>query len=156
MGSNNLNFLQPIGQFGNRMMGGKEAASPRYIFTNLSSLARIVFNKEDDNILNYQIEEGQKIEPDFYAPIIPLCLVNGAEGIGTGWSTSVPCYNPLEICANIKRRLENKKARFFRMSPWFRGFTGSIEMKEDGLNYMVKGRYEKFGDDKLIIRELPI
>jgi DNA topoisomerase-2 len=85
-----------------------------------------------------------------------LCLVNGAEGIGTGWSTSVPCYNPLEICANLKRRLGNPKAKFFRMTPWFRGFTGSIEMKEDGLNYLVKGRFEKVGSDKLIIRELPI
>jgi DNA topoisomerase II len=78
VGSNNLNLMQPIGQFGTRMEGGKEAASPRYIFTNLSPLARIVFNEHDDDILNYQIEEGQKIEPDFYAPIIPMCLVNGA------------------------------------------------------------------------------
>ena len=69
------------------MMGGKEAASPRYIFTNLTPLTRIIFNKEDDQILNYQNEEGQRIEPDYYAPIIPMILVNGAEGIGTGWST---------------------------------------------------------------------
>lgn len=69
------------------MMGGKEAASPRYIFTNLTPLTRILFNKEDDQILNYQNEEGQRIEPDYYAPIIPMILVNGAEGIGTGWST---------------------------------------------------------------------
>ena len=69
------------------MMGGKEAASPRYIFTNLTPLTRIIFNKEDDQVLNYQNEEGQRIEPDYYAPIIPMILVNGAEGIGTGWST---------------------------------------------------------------------
>ncbi len=67
----------PIGQFGTRMMGGKEAASARYIYTSLNPLARIVFNENDDEILNYQIEEGQRIEPDYYAPIIPICLVNG-------------------------------------------------------------------------------
>ena len=53
VGSNNLNLLKPIGQFGNRMMGGKEAASPRYIFTNLTSLARLVFHPNDNSVLNY-------------------------------------------------------------------------------------------------------
>jgi DNA topoisomerase II len=53
VGSNNLNLLKPIGQFGNRMMGGKEAASPRYIFTNLTSLAHLVFHPDDNNVLNY-------------------------------------------------------------------------------------------------------
>ena len=87
------------------MMGGKEAASARYIFTNLTPLTRILFNKEDDQILNYQIEEGQRIEPDYYAPIIPMVLVNWAEGIGTGWSTSIPCYNPVEIIKNLRKKL---------------------------------------------------
>lgn len=108
VGSNNINLLLPNGQFGARLMGGKEAASPRYIFTNLSSLARIIFNKNDDAILNYQVEEGMKIEPDYYAPILPMVLVNGADGIGTGWSTSIPCYDPLEICQNIKYKLKTE------------------------------------------------
>ena len=113
------------------MMGGKDAASARYIFTNLSPLARLIFNKEDDMILNYQLEEGQRIEPDYYAPIIPMCLVNGAEGIGTGWSTSIPCYSPLDICKNIRNRLRNKKGNFARMAPWFKSYSGVLEMKED-------------------------
>lgn len=35
VGSNNVNILQPLGQFGTRINGGKDAASPRYIFTML-------------------------------------------------------------------------------------------------------------------------
>ena len=143
VGSNNLNLLKPIGQFGNRMMGGKEAASPRYIFTNLTSLARLVFHPNDNSVLNYQVEEGQRIEPDYYAPILPMCLINGAEGIGTGWSTSIPCYNPLEIADNIRKRLRNHAYNFRRMIPWFRGFTGKIELKEDGTNYLVQGSFER-------------
>jgi DNA topoisomerase-2 len=86
-----------------------------------------------------------------------MCLVNGAEGIGTGWSTSIPCYNPLDICDNIKRRLRNPDSKFKRMTPWFRGFTGFIELKEDGTNYIIAGRFERLDrDEKLIIRELPI
>ncbi len=87
------------------MMGGKEAASPRYIFTNLSEFARIIFNENDDPLLNYINEEGQRIEPDYYSPILPVVLVNGAEGIGTGWATSIPCFNPLDIVNNLRDKL---------------------------------------------------
>jgi len=71
-------------------MGGREAASARYIFTNLNSLTRIVMNELDDPLLSYIEEEGMSIEPNYYVPILPMALVNGAEGIGTGWSTYIP------------------------------------------------------------------
>ena len=71
-------------------MGGKEAASARYIFTALNPVTRFIFNEEDDAVLQYLEEEGQFIEPNYYMPIIPLVLVNGSEGIGTGWSTNIP------------------------------------------------------------------
>jgi len=90
VGSNNINLLLPIGQFGTRNQGGKEAASARYIFTSLSPVTRYLFHEADDAVLNYLEEEGQSIEPNYYLPIIPLTLVNGAEGIGTGWSTFIP------------------------------------------------------------------
>ncbi|KAJ3363539.1 DNA topoisomerase 2 [Kappamyces sp. JEL0680] len=92
VGSNNLNLLEPLGQFGTRLQGGKDAASPRYIFTNLSSLARTIFHPHDDPLLNYLNDDGQSIEPEWYIPILPMILVNGGEGIGTGWSTAIPNY----------------------------------------------------------------
>ena len=92
VGSNNLNLLQPLGQFGTRLQGGKDAASPRYIFTNLSSLARTIFHPADDPLLNYLNDDGQSIEPEWYIPVIPMLLVNGGDGIGTGWSTGIPNY----------------------------------------------------------------
>ena len=95
--SNNINMLLPIGQFGTRNQGGKEAASARYIFTKLSPVTRHLFPESDDAVLEYLVDEGQSIEPNYYLPIIPLCLVNGADGIGTGWSTNIPQYNPRSI-----------------------------------------------------------
>jgi DNA topoisomerase-2 len=92
VGSNNLNFLEPIGQFGTRLQGGKDAASPRYIFTNLSPLARATFHPADDPLLRTLTDDGQSIEPEWYLPIIPMILVNGTDGIGTGWSSSIPNY----------------------------------------------------------------
>ncbi|KAJ1559192.1 DNA topoisomerase 2, partial [Cladochytrium tenue] len=91
VGSNNLNILEPRGQFGTRLQGGKDAASARYIFTALNPLARVVFHPEDDALLDYLNDDGQDIEPK-YMPILPMILVNGSDGIGTGWSTSVPNY----------------------------------------------------------------
>ena len=101
VGTNNINLLLPEGQFGNRYNGIKGAASPRYIFTNLNPVTRKIFKEDDDNLLLYNVDEGLKIEPVWYAPIIPMVLVNGAEGIATGWSTSIPNYNPIELADNL-------------------------------------------------------
>ena len=154
VGSNNLNFLMPQGQFGTRQMGGKEAASPRYIFTHLNPLTRMVFNEHDDALLNYLEDEGMKIEPLYYAPILPAILVNGAEGIGTGWSTSIPCYNPLDLVQNLEARLSDPKSTFRRMAPWYKNFIGSITPQDQG--YQVKGLWSKKDRNTIEITELPI
>jgi DNA topoisomerase-2 len=99
-------MLQPIGQFGTRQQGGKDFASSRYIFTNLSPMTRLIYPEEDSTLINYQQEEGLTIEPTYYVPIIPMILVNGAEGIGTGWSSSVPQFNPLDVIDQIKRKIK--------------------------------------------------
>jgi DNA topoisomerase-2 len=106
VGSNNLNLLLPNGQFGTRLHGGKDAASPRYIFTQLSPLSRLLFNVNDDPLLKFLFDDNLRIEPEWYCPILPMVLVNGAEGIGTGWSTKIPNYRVREICANIERMLD--------------------------------------------------
>lgn len=90
VGSNNVNLLMPIGMFGTRALGGNEAASPRYIFTNLNEQTRMLFPEQDLPLMSYILEEGLSIEPDHYVPILPMVLVNGAEGIGTGWATTIP------------------------------------------------------------------
>ena len=60
------------------------------------------------------------IEPEFYAPILPMALINGAEGIGTGWSTFVPSFNPLDLAMNIKRKLMGDE--MLVLVPWVKGF----------------------------------
>ena len=123
-GSNNINLLEPCGQFGTRLMGGKDASQTRYIFTRLTKEARSVFDAKDDAILNYLDDDGRSIEPDFYMPTIPMVLVNGTEGIGTGFSCYVPPFNPKDIKQNILNVIGGKAIK--RMKPWFRGFKGRI------------------------------
>ncbi|KAM0851391.1 hypothetical protein ACQ4PT_052453 [Festuca glaucescens] len=136
--------------------GGKDAASARYIYTRLSPVARLIFPKDDDVLLNYLNEDGQSIEPSWFVPIIPMVLVNGSEGIGTGWSSNVPNYNPRDIIANLKRLLKNEALE--PMDPWYKGFKGSIEktIKATGVTYTITGIIEAVNDSKLNITELPI
>ncbi|KAL6515775.1 DNA topoisomerase 2 [Orobanche hederae] len=159
VGSNNINFLQPSGQFGTRNLGGKDHASARYVYTCLSPITRFLFPKDDDRLLDYLNEDGQSIEPTWYVPVIPTVLVNGSEGIGTGWSSYIPNYNPRDIVANVRRMLNDEE--MVPMDPWYRGFTGVIEksqktVKEIGMNYTACGIIEEVDETTLRISELPI
>lgn len=153
VGSNNINLLQPLGQFGTRLQGGKDAASPRYIFTMLSPLARKLFPILDDPLLNYLYDDNLKIEPEYYIPIIPTVLVNGAEGIGTGWSTKILNFNPREIVENIKRMLNGEE--LLELNPWYKGFQGKIT-KVDPQKYVISGEVYVADEKTIEITELPI
>ena len=153
VGSNNLNLFEPIGQFGSRLQGGKDAAQSRYIFTKLSLLTRTMFNEDDDVLCNYLDDDGQKIEPEYYYPILPMLLINGSQGIGTGYSTKVPMYNPMDII----RYITNKIAGIDNLPimPWYRGFKGRIESTSKG-SYISRGVYELVSSGSVRITELPI
>jgi DNA topoisomerase-2 len=91
-GANNVNLLDPSGNFGSRLQGGKDAANARYIYTSLSAFARKVIPASDDRLLTYNFDDGNRIEPHWYVPVVPMILVNGTEGIGTGMLTVWRCY----------------------------------------------------------------
>jgi DNA topoisomerase-2 len=157
IGSNNINLLFPSGQFGSRIKGGQDASSPRYIFTRLEKITRAIFPEQDDDILKYLNDDGTPVEPQFYVPIIPMVLVNGSKGIGTGFSTEIMCYNPRDIIAYLKNKLNsivNENIEFF---PYYEGFTGEISKVGD-TKFMFKGKYEKINgeQDKIRVTELPI
>ena len=124
VGSNNVNLLEPSGQFGTRLMGGKDAASPRYIFTRLAEKTRRIFDQRDDPVLKYVSEDGQNVEPTYYLPIVPMVLINGAEGIGTGFSSYVPPYDPKVVTKNIQHALRGEAME--PMKPHFKGFKGKV------------------------------
>jgi DNA topoisomerase-2 len=150
MGSNNINLLEPCGQFGTRLMGGKDASQTRYIFTKLTKDARKIFDPKDDAILNYLDDDGRPIEPDFYMPTLPMVLVNGTEGIGTGFSCYVPPFNPDDIKENIKRMLAGEE--IVPMRPWFRGFKGVVHKEDD--TWMMEGVW-KWSGRNIVVTELP-
>ncbi len=171
VGSNNINLFEPNGQFGTRLQGGQDSASERYIFTQLSRLTRLIFRQEDDAVLSYINDDGQMVEPIYYAPAIPMILVNGSKGIGTGFSTDVMPYNPLQIIAYIRSMLRDASvADRPAIEPYFKGFKGTIRNigapasasttsgapASASAKYLIKGNYEIIADRKVRITELPI
>ncbi|KAL2278591.1 hypothetical protein FJTKL_14321 [Diaporthe vaccinii] len=165
VGSNNINILEPSGNFGSRLAGGSDSASARYIFTRLSPFARRVFSALDEPNLEMQYDDGKQIEPKVYAPIIPMVLCNGADGIGTGWSTSIPNYDPRDIVRNLKRRMgrsedSSEELPFEPMTPWFRGWKGVVEEEEPGTRRYRFNGIANFDDSRaktvVTITELPI
>jgi DNA topoisomerase-2 len=182
VGSNNINLLMPNGQFGTRIQGGDDAASPRYIHTMLSPLARLIFREEDNAVLTYKNDDDVSIEPTWYVPVIPMILVNGGLGIGTGFSTNVPCHNPSDVinmCATIIAMLDVAHAEgdegaddlesayatidaaeLEDIAPWYLGFIGAIERKQKKVGaeetYVSRGCWAWKDDATLEITELPV
>ena len=155
VGSNNLNLLVPNGQFGTRLKGGEDSASERYIFTLLNPMTRYIFPEADDIVLDYMDDDGQLVEPTYYVPIIPFCLMNGITGIGTGFSCSIPSYNPIDVISYLQQKLENLTPDV-NLIPYYEGFKGTVTPIESNQKYLIKGVYEVLDKDKILITELPI
>ncbi|XP_016057731.1 PREDICTED: DNA topoisomerase 2-alpha [Miniopterus natalensis] len=153
VGSNNLNLLQPIGQFGTRLHGGKDSASPRYIFTMLSPLARLLFPPKDDHTLKFLYDDNQRVEPEWYIPIIPMVLINGAEGIGTGWSCKIPNFDIREVVNNIRRLMDGEEP--LPMLPSYKNFKGTIEELVPN-QYVISGEVAILNSTTIEISELPV
>ncbi len=158
-GSNNINYLLPNGQFGTRLEGGSDAASERYIYTALNSITRYIYPESDDKILNYLDDDGTRVEPDFYMPIIPMILVNGGKGIGTGFSYEGLCYNVNSIIDYLKNKLSNKPLN--EIEPYYDGFKGEVIKFKDKKNskydkFIFKGKYKVRASDTIQVTELPI
>ena len=169
VGSNNINLFMPNGQFGSRLKGGKDSAAERYIFTLLNKITRHIFCSSDDRILTYLEDDGQLVEPMFYAPIIPMVLINGSKGIGTGFSTEIMSYNPLTIIQYLKSRLldndsvkgfkqnKNQSKESFDFIPYYEGFQGTVQRVNGSKDkFLIKGIYQKIGPDKIKVTELPV
>jgi DNA topoisomerase-2 len=155
VGSNNINLLEPKGQFGSILQGGDDSASERYIFTNLTPITRFIFKETDDDILKYLEDDGTAIEPEFYIPILPFVLINGQTGIGTGFSTSIPSYNPLQIVNYLKEKMLGLEFTQTEFIPYYEGFKGTVQKIDDN-KFLIKGVYSKITEDQIRITELPI
>ena len=156
IGLNNIPLLYRDGQFATRL-SGKDAAAGRYIFTKLDKLTRLLFPPSDDHLLPLNEEDGEKIEPEYYLPIIPMILCNGClAGIGTGWSCSIPCFNPEDLVRVCNDWMDDNVNEEEELVPWYRNFKGKIKKdKKNKYKYISSGVISR-SKGKVIISELPI
>jgi DNA topoisomerase-2 len=157
VGSNNMNLLKPVGQFGSRLMGGSDAASPRYIHTYLEDIVSLIFRKEDSCLLKYIDDDGDRVEPEYYLPVVPLLAINGSVGIGTGYSTNIPPHKPDDIVCLLRHRLEGSMDSLagHPLDPWWFGFKGTTH-RQDEQTWITKGVYTLDDEKKTAtITELP-
>lgn len=153
-GSNNLNLFVPEGQFGSRLTA--ESAAHRYIETKLSPYFRALFPKADDQILEHHETDGEKIEPKTYAPLLPMVLINGAQGTGTGHACLILSYKPADITAACLQVLAGKKLKHGSLTPWFNGFGGTIERNPETGQVIITGKLEVINSTTIKITEVPI
>lgn len=154
VGSNNVNFLEPLGQFGTRVHGGSDSSASRYISTKLKPYTKYIFKKEDNEILKYLNDDGKDIEPEYFVPIIPTLLINGSKGVGTGYSTDIPKYYYRDIINWYKAKLTDKKPK--NIKPYFKDFKGDIIWDKKNNKYITRGKYEIINSNQIKITELPL
>jgi len=173
VGSNNIPLFYDGGSFGSRLTNGEDAANGRYITTKLDFLTRILFPEEDDVLLENIFEEGMKIEKKVYVPILCMALVNGTMGIGTGFSSTIPSYNSLDIMKWQKTWIQCKGKYKTEMNgmtiteteeliPWWKGFLGTTKIQNQKI--VTTGKIEEIKDscknkenkESYKITELPI
>lgn len=155
VGSNNDALLYPAGSFGTRFV--PIASAPRYIFTRKSESFDNYFSKEDDEILIQQEFEGTIIEPKFFVPVLPLLLINGSEGIGTGFAQKILPRNKEEIKKYINDYLTDpSKVSQKPLVPFYAGFNGTILQGEELGSWSILGSYRIKDITTIIIDEIPI
>jgi DNA topoisomerase-2 len=158
MGSNTINLFQPIGQFGSRLLGGKDSAAARYIHTALEPIVGTIIHKTDEPLLNVQEEDGMAIEPEYYLPTVPMLAINGSLGIGTGFSTYIPPHNPKDIVALMRARLNGGLPTLAgrALDPWWWGFRGQVA-RTDAHTWVTMGTYTMDDTKQTVtITELPV
>jgi DNA topoisomerase-2 len=173
VGCGHVQLMTASGQFGTRIAGGADCASARYIHTSLSEIAGLVLPRADEPVLERALDDdGREVEPRHYLPVLPLSLLNGASGIGTGFSVCLPCYCPVGVASAYADRLgsgaplsEPARRRFCEAldacRPCYRGFTGEISprrMDEGGAvcSWESCGTVRSLGDDSVLVTELPV
>lgn len=143
-GSNNIPLLGHEGFIGSRFGLGQDGGAPRYVYACLNKITRYIFPKIDDELLEYIIEDGVRVEPKFYVPIIPMILINGTNGIGTGYSSYIPLHNQYEIINILENTLNQALDKNTNKNIMKKLYNISSETSEDNSD----GKSKRRNNDK--------
>lgn len=157
IGSNNIPLLAKDGQFGSRNKLGDDCGAPRYIAAYLAPITRYIYPECDDGLLARRSEDNELVEPHYYVPIIPMLLANGTNGIGTGWRTEIPMFNPKDLISETRKAIDSvfsgKSISQLRILPWCPRWKGTVTEYSD--QWIYEGKVVKDGDVYHIV-DIPV
>lgn len=147
--SNNYPLIDKKGYFGERME--TQAAAGRYIECKLGEVAKILLFDDMNQVTMVPNYDEKVMEPLGLLPKLPLMLLNGAEGIGTGFSSVIPSFNHKDIIKSMVQFVETGSAR--KLKPWVRNYSEVVSVEKGGKIIFPMGFKEISG--KIYITELP-
>ena len=147
---NSLPLLQGVGQFGS--LRSPAAGAPRYISAKLHPNFRLLY--QDFDLLENKIEEGEKIEPAFFLPIVPTVILNGTSGIAVGFATNILNRNPKDVVDACISTLNDKKMKV--LAPWIEEFKGTFTRDlENPKTWKIKGQHQIINTTTVKITAIP-
>lgn len=147
---NSMPLLEGIGQFGS--LRSPSAGAPRYISAKLHPNFRLVY--QDFELLQNKIEEGEKIEPEFFLPIVPTVILNGSSGIAVGFATNILNRNPKDVVNACLAVLNEKRMK--TLAPWISEFSGKFERDPNNpKTWKISGSYEVLNTTTVKVTEIP-
>ena len=152
-GSNNLPLLAEEGSFGNRFIN--KPSAPRYIFTYGKPVTFSMFNASDNRVLTPQYFEGTEIEPAFYLPSLPMLLINGSNGISSGFKQTILGRNPESVKKFLVNKLEGAKTKF-TSKPYFKGFKGTVVEGDELGKWVIQGKIKRHNTTTIEVLDIPV
>ena len=147
---NSLPLLQGVGQFGS--LRSPAAGAPRYISAKLHPNFRLLY--QDFDLLENKIEEGEKIEPAFFLPIVPTVILNGTSGIAVGFATNILNRNPKDVVDACISTLNDKRMKV--LAPWIEEFNGTFTRDlENPKTWKIKGQHQIINTTTVKITAIP-
>ena len=147
--SNNYPLIDKKGYFGERME--TQAAAARYIECKLGEVAKVLLFDDMNQVEMIPNYDEKVMEPVSFLPKLPIMLLNGAEGIGTGFSSVIPSFNHKDIIKSMISFINDNKAK--KVKPWVRNYSEKVETDKKGRILFNMGFREIGG--KIYITELP-
>lgn len=144
-------YFDKDGQFG--WLYDKTHGAPRYIKVKMSGWSHLIFQDEAELKIKFS-DDGDKIEPEFYLPIIPMFLINGTNGIAVGYSTSSTNLNPLEVTCAVREYLKTGKLQNYNLTPFMNGHTGLWSWFREGFEHVAP--WHRKSQNIITIDGLPI
>jgi DNA gyrase subunit A len=147
--ANNYPLIDKKGYFGERME--TQAAAARYIECKLGIVAEYLLFEDMNQVEMIPNYDEKVMEPASLLPKLPLMLLNGAEGIGTGFSSVIPSFHHKDIINSMISFIQTGKVK--KVKPFVRFYKEKIETDEKN-RILFKMGFKQVGD-KFFITELP-